>query len=115
MDEAELKLRMKRFNEIEDEIERLRSLAEAQAGNYSDARNGKDNMTKTNTTAVIVGGVIVVAIVSAFSTGLGVVGAILLLALIYVVNSSVTDLKTEATDTLAKIDQLRSEQNKLGL
>lgn len=115
MDNAELKIRMKRFNEIEDEIARLKALAETQNVNYADAYNGQNNKTKTNTNAVVFAGAIVVAILSVLSVAAGIVAGILLFGFIFIINTTVKDLRAEATTTLARIDQLRSEQNNLGV
>jgi hypothetical protein len=109
MEKYQLENRMKRFKEIEDEIERLQTLAEKQASNHIDAYNGKENVTKTNTNAVILVGIVVVAILSALSTAVGIISAILLFGVIYIISSNASSLKLDMNKTLSKIDELRSE------
>jgi hypothetical protein len=115
MEKDELDIRMKRFNEIEDEIERLQTMAEKQADNYINAYNGEENVAKTNTNVAILVGIIVVAILSVLSTALGIISAILLLGFIYLISSNARGLKLGTNKTLSRIDELRHEQKDLDL
>lgn len=107
--DQDLKSRVARFNEIEDEIERLRGAANSQAGNFLDSYNDSSN------TWILVGGVIATAILSALNIVLGICALIFLGFMLYGQNSIASGHKSNMNQTLAKIDELRAEQRRLNL
>jgi len=111
MSELNINERIKRFNEIEDEIDRLRTIADSQAGQYIDGYEGKNN---NNNTALLIGFVIVL-VCSALNIALGIISGVGLAFFIYTVSSSNTALQNNMNNTLSRIDALKDEQAKLDL
>jgi hypothetical protein len=109
MDKISNEKRVARFNEIEDEIEQLRLNANAQAGDFLDAYDGK----KGNFNLMLGIGAIIVVILSAINIAAGVLSAICYAGLIYAQHTSAGTYKSNMENTLARIDKLRAEQKDL--
>jgi hypothetical protein len=101
---------VKRFNEIEAEIEHLRAEAKNQADDFSYAYEGK----RDNSNFLLFVGAIAVVILSAISIKAGVFAALIYALLVYAQHTSAEHHKTKVIEKLAAIDKLRAEQQKLG-
>lgn len=103
-----LKHRIDRFNEIENEIARLRIDANSQANAFINAYNGN-----SKSTFLLVAGVVATVVLSAINVALGIFALVFLGLLIYAQHSIARDHKTNMNRTLARIDELRAEQSQL--
>ncbi len=98
-----------RFSEIEEEIQKLRRDADEQAARFLDAYDGK-----TDNTNVLAGiGLLVVVLLSAMHVAFGILGGMVYCLYLYSVHVRNTELKARVHETLARIDKLRDEQERL--
>jgi hypothetical protein len=98
-----------RFNQIEQEIQELRLIADEQAGEFLDAYDGK----KDNTNLVAGVGLLIVVLLSVMHVAFGILGAMCLGVYLYSVHVRNTEMKNRVHATQARIAELRDEQDKL--